>query len=157
MPDHLKHLTIDQVRRISDLSDAVHTEWRESSLKGLRVRPEETDSAMGMIYALNMLECSDQRDAYIELIALTWVGRGDIAPRDFEATVAERRDQHFNVDYLVKKSPIRVHLETGLWALGYLSSTKTEWMDEYVRMRRTYRDPDYPPLFDDQPGKQVGQ
>ena len=99
-----------------------------------------------MIHHLNLLRFSNQRDAYIELIALTWVGRGDLAPRNFEETIAERRNEHFNVDYLVNKSPIRAHIETGLWALGYESSPKPEWIAEYERMRRLHGDPDYPPL-----------
>jgi hypothetical protein len=93
---------------------------------------------------LELLRLKDYK-AFIELAAVMWVGRGDLAPRDFESEASKNSRMSFTVDYLVNKSGRLVqHLETGLWALGYPAHPEQKWIEEYKFQRHLDQDPDYP-------------
>jgi hypothetical protein len=67
--------------------------------------------------ALNALD-DDQR---VELLALTWLGRGDFAPSEWRDALARAREIHnaSETDYLIGTPLLADYLEEALNALGY--------------------------------------
>lgn len=58
-------------------------------------------------------------EARHELMAVLWIGRGDFAPREWEAalTEAQGRSTEGDVDYIAERGPLHDYLAKGLYLL----------------------------------------
>ncbi len=87
--------------------------------KDVAILEDTPDNPNGQELADAIEQLND--DQKVELLALTWIGRGDFDARDWPAAIAQARDTLNDrvTDYLVGTPLLGDYLEEALASLGY--------------------------------------